>query len=155
MEPAHFRKTIAYLDGALPPGEAAAFAAELRRDPALAAELQTWHDTQQMVRDALEAAAPAVSYRALRPRLADVRPLDEALEFVPRLRVQGVVPRVLIAGMVVLCAVGPWAALRAVPAIMQQARVTVTAHTHEVQAAHALALAPLEEDLRRPPHEEA
>jgi len=54
----------AWLDGALPPVEAEAFAAEVARDPSLAAQAEAWRAHDRQISDALVAAE---------------RPIDDAL----------------------------------------------------------------------------
>ena len=57
-------RLAAWLDGALPPDEAEAFAAEVARDPALAAQAEAWRAHDQQIAEALTSAD---------------RPIDDAL----------------------------------------------------------------------------
>ncbi len=105
-------KLAAYVDGDLAPGPRQMLEGHLAECPACAEELRAVRKLLADCQEFLVCPGPAYSFDTLQRRMARVRPLDEVVEFLPRLRVNPVIPRMMVAALFLLLVAGSLLPLR-------------------------------------------
>ncbi|MBP8128818.1 MAG: zf-HC2 domain-containing protein [Candidatus Hydrogenedentes bacterium] len=76
---------------------------------------------------------PVYSFAGLRPRMADIEPLEEIVAFVPKVRIRGPVPRFAVSCLLMLLAGGLPATFRFGREMYHQARDPIIAYTDRVE----------------------
>lgn len=115
-----------YADGHLYPEQRAAVEAHLGRCLDCRESLAETRAFLAGCREALACPTPAYSFAALRARMAQVRPLDEVIRFVPKLRTGSSLGRVAVAMVLAVLILGAPAALRHARAVFTAAKHPVT-----------------------------
>ncbi len=113
MECRHVRiKLPGYLDGDLLPSERRPLEDHLAECPECRAEWEELRGFTSTLQEFVVCPGPAYSFEALRRRLATIEPLEEVVAFLPRLRVNGLIPRFAVATLLLLLVNGGPFALR-------------------------------------------
>ena len=86
-----------YVDGDLRPAEGRMLERHLASCPACRQEYEALKWFLDDCHEFLVAPGPAYSFASLRARMAAVKPLEEVVAFLPRLRVHGAIPRYAVA----------------------------------------------------------
>jgi len=98
-------RIIALLDGEALPAERDALAQLMQNDPECAAAHAEWHALTQEWRAALNFPERPYSFAVLKARLREVSALEEVRLFLPRVRLDSPLPRMVLA-MLFLAALG-------------------------------------------------
>jgi anti-sigma factor RsiW len=92
-------RIIAYIDGDLMPAERQRVADAVAGQHELAEAAQEWQERTAEWRDALAFPDAPYTFATLRARLAHVRPIDEIRLFLPRVRLDSPLPRLVVASL--------------------------------------------------------
>jgi len=91
-----------YLDGDLRPAEQRLVDRHVAQCPSCRRELEALRRFLDDCNEFMACPRPAYSFRHLRARMAAIEPLQEIAAFLPRLKVQGLIPRAAVAMMFLL-----------------------------------------------------
>lgn len=95
----------AYIDADLYPAAQREVQDHLDTCEACRAECASFEDLTSLCADLMEFTGTPYAYESLLPRLAEIDPLGEIIEFVPRVRVRRTVPRIAVAALFLILSV--------------------------------------------------
>ncbi len=93
---------VAYLDGDLYAPQRREVEQHVAGCAECAGELADLCDFSGLMGEFLVCSGPAYSFEALRARMADIEPLEELAAFLPKLRINGAIPRFAVSALMML-----------------------------------------------------
>jgi predicted anti-sigma-YlaC factor YlaD len=113
-------RLIDWIDGDLAPVLAEDMRDHLNQCPECRREADALADFLQNTREFLACPGSVYSFRHLRARMAEIEPLEEIAAFLPRLRVNGLIPRLAVSAVLM-------ALLGMMPASIRESRASYSA----------------------------
>lgn len=120
-----------YTDGDLRPAERRCLEQHMSECPACREELAELRRFVSDCHEFLVHPGPAYSFEAIRARMAAIEPLQEIVAFLPRLRVNGLIPRLAVAMLVVLFVSGTPFSLRNTRQVYTAVKLSFASHAEQ------------------------